>query len=116
MDMPQIRYFLALSEELNFTRAAKQCGVSQPSLTNGIIELERHFGGALFRRKPGVALTVLGRASLASPEADRAKRGRRARSGEHIARRNTSQSCRSHAPPRAREAITLAELTCSYGA
>jgi DNA-binding transcriptional LysR family regulator len=42
MEMPQIRYFLALSEELNFTRAAKQCGVSQPSLTNGIIELERH--------------------------------------------------------------------------
>ena len=57
--MFQIRYFLALSEELNFTRAAKQCGVSQPSLTNGIIELERHFGGALFRRKPGVALPRL---------------------------------------------------------
>ena len=62
MKMFQIRYFLALSEELNFTRAAKQCGVSQPSLTTGIIELERHFGGALFRRKPGVALTALGRA------------------------------------------------------
>jgi len=70
MEMPQIRYFLALSEELNFTRAAKQCGVSQPSLTNGIIELERRFGGALFRRKSGVALTVLGRASLASPIID----------------------------------------------
>jgi LysR family transcriptional regulator, hydrogen peroxide-inducible genes activator len=64
MEMPQIRYFLALSEELNFTRAAKHCGVSQPSLTNGIIALERHFGGALFRRKPGVALTALGRAVL----------------------------------------------------
>ena len=37
------------------------CG-SAPSLTNGIIELEHHFGGALFRRKPGVALTALGRA------------------------------------------------------
>ena len=64
MEMPQIHYFLALSEELNFTRAAKHCGVSQPSLTNGIIALERHFGGALFRRKPGVALTALGRAVL----------------------------------------------------
>jgi DNA-binding transcriptional LysR family regulator len=61
MEMPQIRYFLALSEELNFTRAAKQCGVSQPSLTNGIIELERRFGGALFRRKSG------GRAHRARP-------------------------------------------------
>ena len=48
--------------------------------------------------------------SLASPEADRAKRGRRARSSEHIARCNTSQSYRSHAPPRAREARTLPVL------
>jgi len=62
MEMHQIRYFLALSRELNFTRAAKHCGISQPSLTNGIRALERHFGGALFRRKPGVALTALGRA------------------------------------------------------
>ena len=32
MEMHQIRYFLALSSELNFTRAAKRCGVSQPYL------------------------------------------------------------------------------------
>jgi DNA-binding transcriptional LysR family regulator len=62
MEMHQIRYFLALSRELNFTRAAKHCGISQPSLTNAISALERHFGGALFRRKPQVALTALGRA------------------------------------------------------
>jgi Transcriptional regulator len=41
MQMHQIRYFLALCEERNFTRAAKRSGVSQPSLTNGIITLER---------------------------------------------------------------------------
>ena len=62
MEMHQIRYFLALSRELNFTRAARYCGISQPSLTNAINALERHFGGALFRRKPQVALTALGRA------------------------------------------------------
>jgi DNA-binding transcriptional LysR family regulator len=62
MEMHQIRYFLALSSELNFTRAAKRCGVSQPSLTNAIISLERQIGGALFRRKPRVALTALGSA------------------------------------------------------
>jgi DNA-binding transcriptional LysR family regulator len=62
MEMHQIRYFLALSKELNFTRAAKCCGVSQPSLTNAIGALERQLGGALFRRKPRVALTALGRA------------------------------------------------------
>ena len=55
-------YFLALSSELSFTRAAKRCGVSQPSLTSAINSLERQLGGALFRRKPRVALTTLGSA------------------------------------------------------
>src|SRR5260370_21501828 len=62
MQMHQIRYFLALCEERNFTRAARRCGVSQPSLTNAIIGLERELGGALFQRKPLIALTVLGHA------------------------------------------------------
>jgi DNA-binding transcriptional LysR family regulator len=62
MQMQQIRYFLALCEEHNFTRAARRCGVSQPSLTNAIIGLERELGGALFQRKPAIALTVLGHA------------------------------------------------------
>ena len=60
MQMHQIRYFLALCEERNFTRAAKRCGVSQASLTNAIIGLEQELGGALFQRKPLVSLTVLG--------------------------------------------------------
>jgi DNA-binding transcriptional LysR family regulator len=55
MQMHQIRYFLALCEERNFTRAAKRCGVSQPSLTNAIIGLEQELGGALFQRKPLVS-------------------------------------------------------------
>src|SRR5262249_51830859 len=62
MQMHQIRYFLALCEERNFTRAAKRCGFSQPSLTNAIIALEQELGGALFQRKPLIALTVLGHA------------------------------------------------------
>jgi LysR family transcriptional regulator, hydrogen peroxide-inducible genes activator len=60
MQMHQIRYFLALCEERNFTRAASRSGVSQPSLTNAIITLERQLGGALFQRKPAIALTALG--------------------------------------------------------
>lgn len=60
MQMHQIRYFLALCEERNFTRAARRSGVSQPSLTNAIIALERELGGALFQRKPLIALTALG--------------------------------------------------------
>jgi LysR family transcriptional regulator, hydrogen peroxide-inducible genes activator len=60
MQMHQIRYFLALGEERNFTRAAKRSGVSQPSLTNAISALERELGGALFIRKPFTAMTSLG--------------------------------------------------------
>ena len=59
--MQQIHYFLALCEELSFTRAARRCGVAQPSLTTAIGALERELGGALFNRKPSIALTGLGR-------------------------------------------------------
>jgi DNA-binding transcriptional LysR family regulator len=60
MDVTQIRYFLALCAEGNFTRAAKRCGVAQPSLTNAIRALERSLGGALFVRKPQVRLSPFG--------------------------------------------------------
>ena len=62
MEMHQIRYFLALCEERSFTRAARRCGISQPSLTNAIIRLEQQLGGALFKRKPAIVLTMLGHA------------------------------------------------------
>ena len=48
--MVQIRYFLALCEEMSFTRAAKRIGVSQPSLTTAVRRLEEEFGGRLFER------------------------------------------------------------------
>jgi LysR family hydrogen peroxide-inducible transcriptional activator len=51
MEMHQIRYFLAVCSERNFTRAAKLCHVSQPSLTRAIKLLEAEFGGFLFRRE-----------------------------------------------------------------
>ena len=60
MQMHEIRYFLALCEERNFTRAAKRSGISQPSLTNAISALERELGGALFHRKPFITMTALG--------------------------------------------------------
>jgi DNA-binding transcriptional LysR family regulator len=62
MQMHQIRYFLALREERNFTRAARRSGVSQPSLTNAIGALEQELGGMLFYRRPVIALTALGQA------------------------------------------------------
>ena len=51
MELHQIRYFLALCGELNFTRAAEQCGVAQSSLTRAIKALESELGGALFHRE-----------------------------------------------------------------
>jgi DNA-binding transcriptional LysR family regulator len=60
LEISQIRYFVALCGALNFTRAARQCRVSQPSLSNGIMALERALGGPLFERAP-IALTPLGR-------------------------------------------------------
>ena len=53
MEMHQVRYFLALCEELNFARAAGRCGVSQPSLTRAIKKLEVELGGPLFYRDSG---------------------------------------------------------------
>ena len=50
METNQVRYFLALCEEQNFTRAAKRCGVSQPSVSNAIKRLEEELGGDLFHR------------------------------------------------------------------
>jgi DNA-binding transcriptional LysR family regulator len=62
MEIRQIVYFLALCEELHFTRAARRCGVTQPSLTNAIRVLERELGAPLFHRRPRPHLSELGTA------------------------------------------------------
>src|SRR5438105_4015333 len=51
MEMHQVRYFLAAAEELNFSRAAEKCNVSQPSLSRAIQQLEGELGGRLFHRE-----------------------------------------------------------------
>jgi DNA-binding transcriptional LysR family regulator len=61
MEMHQVRYFLATVSELNFTKAADRCNVTQPSLTRAIKQLEDELGGDLFRReRPQAQLTELG--------------------------------------------------------
>jgi DNA-binding transcriptional LysR family regulator len=65
MEMHQVRYFLAAVSELNFTKAADKCNVSQPSLTRAIKQLEGELGGDLFRReRPQAQLTELGERML----------------------------------------------------
>ena len=50
MEMHQVRYFLAVCDTLNFTRAAEQCNVSQPALTKAIKKLEGELGAPLLHR------------------------------------------------------------------
>lgn len=61
MDIHHIRYFLAVCETRNFTRAAESCNVTQPALSRAIQQLEDEMGGLLFRRERNLThLTDLG--------------------------------------------------------
>jgi DNA-binding transcriptional LysR family regulator len=62
MEMHDIRYFIAMSRKLNFTKAAEACHVSQPALTRAIRKMEDELGGLLFSREPNnTHMTELGR-------------------------------------------------------
>lgn len=65
LDVHQLNVFLASAETLNFTRAAKQLHMTQPSVSQHIQALERHFSMPLFiRNGRNLELTDAGMALL----------------------------------------------------
>lgn len=65
MELRHLRYFLAVAEALNFTKAAEQLRIAQPSLGRQVQDLEDEIGVDLLKRSPrGVTLTAEGRLFL----------------------------------------------------
>jgi len=65
MELRHLRYFLAVGEALNFTRAAAQLRVAQPALSRQVQDLEDEIGVDLLKRSPrGVTLTAEGKLFL----------------------------------------------------
>src|SRR5467141_1497648 len=73
MNIRQLECFVAVVDEVSFTRAARAIGIAQPSLSQHIRVLEEELNGRLIERLPrGIALTPAGRVLL--PEARAAVR------------------------------------------
>ena len=51
MNLYQLRYFLELAEKRQYTKAARQLNITQPSLSHAISQLEQELGVQLFEKR-----------------------------------------------------------------
>ena len=64
MNLKTCQYFVALAEEMNFTKASESLHITQQSLSGSIKRLEEEYGVELFQRKPYLKLTPAGETML----------------------------------------------------
>jgi DNA-binding transcriptional LysR family regulator len=105
MELRHLRYFVAVAEELNFTRAAKRLGINQPPLSLQIRQLENEMGTPLFvRHIRGVQLTNVGMLMLEDArvilkQVEQAKIGVRRRGRGETGRLNIGSSGETYFHP-----------------
>ncbi|MEX5632731.1 LysR family transcriptional regulator [Parafrankia sp. FMc2] len=103
----ELRYFLAVAEELHFGRAAERLGMAQPPLSRAIQQLERRLGVSLLvRNRRGVALTGAGEVLL--------HEGRAALDATTAAIRRTRRAGGADSPGGTRSRLVLAVKAAAF--
>ncbi|OIJ68857.1 LysR family transcriptional regulator [Streptomyces mangrovisoli] len=114
METRELRYFVAVAEELHFGRAAERLRIAQPPLSRAIQQLERRLGARLLERDSrGVRLTEAGRVLL--------REGRAALAGIEAAERRTRRAAAARpglvlATKAGASSELLAKLLAAYAA